>query len=204
MNKSICSHTQIDEVLVLHCLVHKCYGYITRFIQWQSEHFHYITVYKLYLSYGPKQLQTRDSSFCKGVLVCEMKYANFARLEHKTDQTSETEKELSSLVVDALSPCVILVRIYYIIIHCEQQCNLNIQNYPIVEICSQVRSCLALEHYLTTPEINLSPYGYQRIPKPILLCTESAAAKTFRYGYACANVFIGNIFTLIYIYPQLF
>lgn len=61
------------------------------------------------MSYGPKQLQTKDNSFCKGVLVCEMKYANFATLEHKSDQVTESEKELSSLVVDALSPCVILV-----------------------------------------------------------------------------------------------
>ncbi|KAF6041026.1 EXOSC6 [Bugula neritina] len=60
--------------------------------------------------YGPKQLQSKDTGLRKGVLSCELKYASFASAVHKTDQANMLEKEYSVLMVDALSPCIILDR----------------------------------------------------------------------------------------------
>ncbi|XP_067943142.1 exosome complex component MTR3-like isoform X2 [Watersipora subatra] len=60
--------------------------------------------------YGPRQLQSKDSSFSKGVLMCEMKFASFATDIHKTDQSNLQEQEMSAMLVDALSPCVLLDR----------------------------------------------------------------------------------------------
>ena len=124
----------------------------------------------------------------------------------------------------------------------------NAWNYlivDIVEICSQVCSCLAFEHHLTTPWDKFIPLWLPEMyvagsscsctahpivdsfsmidgsghvsnlvgtlqvsnkasPNPFFYTLKAVAANTIRYGYACANVFIGNIFTLIYIYPQMF
>jgi len=64
-------------------------------------------------SYGPKQLRTQDDTDYsgKGKLKCELRYASFAADQHTTDQWTTTEREMSVMVEDALTPAVLLVRL---------------------------------------------------------------------------------------------